>query len=432
MPSVVVVGTQWGDEGKGKIVDLLMEYAQVVARYGGGNNAGHTIVVGGETFIQHLIPSGILYPDKLCVIGNGVVIDPEVLLGEIHQLRKRGIEVSEKNLRISFRAHMIMPYHKLIDVAREKSRADKKIGTTGRGIGPCYEDKIGRIGIRFADFVDPNSFGEKFERNAAEKMRYLKFVLGEDLTMDVHGLLDSLTSMARELAVYGTDVSREIHQALKNKTNILFEGAQGTHLDIDHGTYPFVTSSNPIAGGVCTGVGVGPTAIDYVLGVVKAYTTRVGAGVFPTELSDEVGSHLQQQGAEFGATTGRKRRCGWLDAIMLRDSARLNGLSGLALTKLDVLTGLKTICICTGYEFRDKTFTEVPHHLGTIEQVKPIFEELPGWNTDVSNARSFEDLPVECRSYLRRIEELTETEIVLISVGPAREQTILRKNPFFS
>jgi adenylosuccinate synthase len=430
MPTVVVVGTQWGDEGKGKIVDLLMEYAQVVARYGGGNNAGHTIVVGGEKFIQHLIPSGILYPDKLCVIGNGVVIDPEVLLGEIHRLRERGVEVSEKNLRISFRAHMIMPYHKLIDAAREKSRADKKIGTTGRGIGPCYEDKIGRIGIRFADFVDPETFREKFERNAMEKARYLKFVLDEDAAMNVPELVDSLSSMAKELAVYGTDASREIHQALKKGSNILFEGAQGTHLDIDHGTYPYVTSSNPIAGGVCTGVGVGPTAIDYVLGVVKAYTTRVGAGVFPTELKDEVGSYLQERGAEFGSTTGRKRRCGWLDAIMLRDSARLNGLSGLALTKLDVLTGLKTLCICTGYEFRGEIFREVPHHLGIIEQVKPIFEEMPGWDADISTACNFEDLPVQCRNYLRRIEELTETEIALISVGPAREQTILIKNPF--
>jgi adenylosuccinate synthase len=409
-----------------------MEYAQVVARYGGGNNAGHTIVVGGETFVQHLIPSGILYPGKLCVIGNGVVIDPEVLLEEIHRLRKRGIEVSEKNLRVSFRAHMIMPYHKIIDVAREKFRADKKLGTTGRGIGPCYEDKVARTGIRFADFVDPNTFREKFERNAAEKARYLKFVLCEESILDASALLESLTFMAKELAAYGTDASREIHQALKNKVNVLFEGAQGTHLDIDHGTYPFVTSSNPIAGGVCTGVGVGPTAIDYVLGVVKAYTTRVGGGVFPTELTDEVGSYLQQRGAEFGATTGRKRRCGWLDAIMLRDSARLNGLSGLALTKLDVLTGLKTIRICTGYELGGKTFMEVPHHVGIIEQIKPVFESMPGWESDLSNVRAFEDLPAECRNYLQRIEELTETEIVLISVGPAREQTILRENPFLT
>jgi len=430
MPSVVVVGAQWGDEGKGKIVDLLTGYADLVVRYQGGANAGHTIVVDGEKFILHLIPSGILYPDKVCFIGNGVVLDPQVFTQEMKELRARGIQVNEKNLRVSFRTHVIMPYHKTLDIAREKAAGVKKIGTTGRGIGPAYEDKVARVGVRFVDFIHEESFKELFLVNAEAKQRQLKTVYGDDSELDVPAMLEELTPLCGELAPYATNVSLEVQNALKENARILFEGAQGTHLDIDHGTYPFVTSSNPTAGGACTGAGIGPTDIDFVVGVVKAYTTRVGAGVFPTELFDEIGDYLQEKGAEFGATTGRRRRCGWLDTVVLRDSARVNGLSGLAVTKLDVLTGLATLKICTGYEIQGKVFSEMPARLSEIEQAKPVYEELPGWKDDITGARRFEDLPGQCQDYLTRIEALTDTEIVVISVGPSRDQTIVRKNPF--
>ena len=430
MPSVVVVGSQWGDEGKGKIVDLLTEHADLVVRYQGGPNAGHTIVVEGEKFIQHLIPSGILYADKTCLIGNGVVVDPRVLMQEIRELRDKGVAVDEKNLRISFRAHMIMPYHNILDMAREKAKGNAKIGTTGRGIGPCYEDKITRCGIRFVDFVEEDAFRTVFQRNVEAKKRELAGVLDDHTPMDADSMIEELLPLSRELAPYGTNVSLEVCEAMKRNANVLFEGAQGTHLDIDHGTYPFVTSSNPIAGGACTGAGIGPTKIHSVVGVVKAYTTRVGAGVFPTELHDETGDYLQKKGDEFGATTGRRRRCGWLDAVVLRDSARLNGLSSLAVTKLDVLTGLKTVKICTGYKIGDAVMTEIPPQLHRLEKATPVFEELPGWDEDITGAKSYEELPESCREYLQRIEELTETEISLISVGPGREQTIIRYNPF--
>ena len=430
MPSVVVVGAQWGDEGKGKIVDLLTGYADFVVRYQGGANAGHTIVVDEEKFILHLIPSGILYPDKVCFIGNGVVLDPQVFMQEIRELRDRGIRVDEKNLRISFRTHVILPYHKILDVAREKAAGGKKIGTTGRGIGPAYEDKVARTGLRFVDFIHEDTFSDRFLANAEAKQRQLTTLDGDDSVIDAKGMLEELRPLCRELAPYGANVSLELQDALKRNARILFEGAQGTHLDIDHGTYPFVTSSNPTAGGACTGAGVGPTQINSVVGVVKAYTTRVGAGVFPTELFDSVGDYLQSKGAEFGATTGRRRRCGWLDAVVLRDSARVNGLTGLAVTKLDVLTGLDTIKICSGYEIQGKIFSEMPSRLEDIEQATPVYEELPGWREDITGARRFEDLPETCRKYLTRIEEMTETEIVVISVGPSRAQTIVRKNPF--
>ena len=430
MSSVIVVGTQWGDEGKGKIVDLLTEYSDVVVRFQGGPNAGHTIVVGDQTFIHHLIPSGILYPEKLCLIGNGVVTDPVVLLNEIRELRERGFDISEKNLRISYRTHIILPYHKVLDEARERAEGAHKIGTTGRGIGPAYQDKIARTGIRLIDLFDEKKLRERFLKNFDAKQKELSLILNDGTEMDAEAMLAQLMELANELRPYGTDVSLEVSKAMENGSNVLFEGAQGTHLDVDHGTYPFVTSSNPVAGGACTGVGIGPTYIDYVLGIVKAYTTRVGAGVLPTELSDDTGNYIQEQGAEFGATTGRRRRCGWLDAVVLKDSVRLNGLSGLAVTKLDVLTGLKKVKICTGYTVNGNTLTEMPPSLELLESVSPEYIEVPGWENDISGIRAYDDLPVECRDYLSLIEKITGTEISVISVGPAREQTIIRKNPF--
>ncbi len=430
MAGVVVVGTQWGDEGKGKIVDLLTEHADIVVRYQGGANAGHTIVVGRETFIQHLIPSGILYPEKTCLIGNGVVIDPKVLWEEMEELRGRGFQVNEKNLRISFRAHMIMPYHQMLDQVREKVKGEGKIGTTGRGIGPAYEDKVARCGIRFVDFIDEPSLRTLFDANVDTKRKEIAILGGDDSALSGTEMISGMLPLANSLAGYGTNVSREVYNALRQGKNVLFEGAQGTHLDVDHGTYPFVTSSNPIAGGACTGAGVGPTAINGVIGVVKAYTTRVGSGVFPTELKDETGDYLQQKGAEFGATTGRKRRCGWLDTVILRDASRLSGLSGLAVTKLDVLTGLDTVKICTAYELDGKRVDEVPAQLKQMERCKPVYIELPGWREDITKAKKFQDLPIHCQDYLRQVEELTETPIALVSVGPGRDQTIIRRNPF--
>ncbi|MFA5111258.1 MAG: adenylosuccinate synthase, partial [Desulfobaccales bacterium] len=349
MPNVVVVGTQWGDEGKGKIVDLLTEQAKLVVRYQGGNNAGHTLVVGGEKFIFHLIPSGILHPGTVCLIGNGVVLDPEILLMEIDRLKERGIGITPQNLRISERTQVIMPYHKRLDLARERAKGDGKIGTTGRGIGPCYEDKVARRGIRVADLVNPEILKAKVAEILPEKNFYLEKFLG-DAPFSPEEIIAPYMEMGKRLAPLVTNVSVLIGEAVRRGDNVLFEGAQGTHLDIDHGTYPYVTSSNPIAGGACAGAGVGPTQLHQVLGIVKAYTTRVGGGPFPTECLDEIGDHLVECGVEFGSTTGRRRRCGWLDAVVLKDSARLNGLTGLAVTKLDVLTSINPLKICVGYE----------------------------------------------------------------------------------
>ena len=428
MANVVIVGTQWGDEGKGKIVDLLAEHAQMVVRFQGGNNAGHTMVVGGEQFICHLIPSGILQ-DKTCIIGNGVVVDPAVLLEEVDNLSGRGINIGAGRLKISERAHLIMPYHRSVDHARERFKGDKKIGTTGRGIGPAYEDKATRRGIRFVDLLDPDVFAEKVTTILDEKNFYLKNYLSAD-TLDAREIIDQYQAYAQRLAPHVANVSVIINEAIKSGQHVMFEGAQGTHLDIDHGTYPFVTSSNTLAGNACCGSGVGPGQIDEVIGIVKAYTTRVGAGPFPSELFDDIGDRIQEKGAEFGATTGRRRRCGWLDTVILRNSVRLNGLTGVAITKLDVLDGLESIKICTGYEYQGGIIKDFPASLEVLADCKPVYETLPGWTEDLSNIKKLEYFPPNARSYLDRITELAETEIHIVSVGPDRDQTIVLKHPY--
>jgi adenylosuccinate synthase len=426
--NVVIVGTQWGDEGKGKIVDLLAEHADTVVRFQGGNNAGHTMVVGGEQLITHLIPSGILQ-QKVCVIGNGVVVDPAVLLEEIDHLDSRNVDISPDRLKISERAHLIMPYHKKIDHAREKLKGDKKIGTTGRGIGPAYEDKATRRGIRFVDLLDPEEFQEKVNTILDEKNFYLKHYLSAE-TLDGARIIDQYAAYAERLAPYVTNISINIDRSIKNGQQVLFEGAQGTHLDIDHGTYPFVTSSNTIAGNACCGAGVGPAAITDVIGIVKAYTTRVGKGPFPAELFDEIGDRIQEKGAEFGATTGRRRRCGWLDTVILKNAVRLNGLTGLAVTKLDVLGGLETLKICTGYDYKGTILNDFPASLKILGDCEPVYETLPGWSEDISGSKEIKDLPKNVKNYLNRIEELTQTPIQILSVGAERNQTVVLKNPF--
>jgi adenylosuccinate synthase len=431
MSNVVVIGTQWGDEGKGKVVDVLAEKAHVVARFQGGNNAGHTMVVDGESFISHLIPSGILHPDKICLIGNGVVVDPGVLIQEITELKERGVSVGPQNLLVSENAHLIMPYHKLLDRGREKLKGDKKLGTTGRGIGPCYEDKVTRRGIRFCDFIDPETFEEKLSLIVPEKNFYLRDFLKYE-TVDQESILEEYLPYAEVLRLYVANVSLVLSQAVKAGDHILFEGAQGTHLDIDHGTYPFVTSSNTVAGNACCGAGIGPTQIHGVIGMVKAYTTRVGRGPFPTELHDDIGDRLQEMGVEFGATTGRRRRCGWLDAVVVRNSARINSLTGIAITKLDVLSGLKTLKICTAYEYKGDKLPEFPSALRVLEACRPIYEELPGWTEDITAVKDEGGLPENARAYLRRLEELVETPIQIISVGPGRHETIMLQDPFDS
>ncbi len=429
MSNVVVVGTQWGDEGKGKVIDLLTPQTDYVVRFQGGNNAGHTLVVNDEQTICHLVPSGILHKGKKNLIGNGVVVDPAVLLEEIDQLKKKGIAVGPKNLSLSEKAHLIMPYHKAIDLAREEAKGKDKIGTTGRGIGPCYEDKVGRIGIRTIDLLDLESLKEKIESNLKEKNFYLTEFLNA-APLEPKAVFDEYKSMAGILQPYISNVSLEIDQAIKSGKNILFEGAQATHLDIDHGTYPFVTSSNPVSGSACAGAGVGPDKLHHILGIVKAYTTRVGAGPFPTELEDETGDYIQKKGAEFGATTGRRRRCGWLDLVMIRDSVRLNGLTSLNITKLDVLSGLKKLKICVGYELQGERIEATPAGLKRLSQCIPIYEELPGWDDDISSARRIDDLPAEARDYLNRIVDLTGVPLSVIGVGSGREETILLKDPF--
>ncbi|MBM4285300.1 MAG: adenylosuccinate synthase [Deltaproteobacteria bacterium] len=429
MPNVVVVGTQWGDEGKGKIVDLLTEQARVVVRYQGGNNAGHTLVVGGQKFIFHLIPSGILHPGTMCCIGNGVVLDPEVFLQEIDRLEARGIAVGAHNLRLSERTQVIMPYHRRLDLARERAKGDGKIGTTGRGIGPCYEDKVGRRGIRMADLVDEGAFRAKLAEVLPEKNFILEKLLG-DQPFTAEEILTPYLEMGRRLKPLVANVSVMLAQAMQDGHNLLFEGAQGTHLDIDHGTYPYVTSSNPVAGGACTGAGIGPGALHRVLGIVKAYTTRVGGGPFPTECLDKIGDHLVECGVEFGSTTGRRRRCGWLDLVVVREAVRLNGLTGMAVTKLDVLSTLNPVKLCVAYEVDGRRRDTMPATLPELTRCRAVFEELPGWPEDLRGARRLEDLPANCRNYLKRVEELAGVPIQIVSVGPGREESIVLKNPF--
>lgn len=428
MANVVIVGTQWGDEGKGKIVDLLAADADMVIRFQGGNNAGHTMVVAGEQFISHLVPSGILQ-QKTCVIGNGVVVDPQVLIEEIDYLARKGVAAGPDRLLISDRAHVIMPYHKLIDQGRETLTGEKKIGTTGRGIGPCYEDKATRRGIRFVDLIDPESFQERLEAIVPEKNFYLEKFLGCE-SVDLESIRVRYTEFAKRLESHVANVSVELQKATQAGKQLLFEGAQGTHLDIDHGTYPYVTSSNTAAGNACCGSGIGPRSITAVIGIVKAYTTRVGAGPFPSELFDEVGDRMQRTGAEFGATTGRRRRCGWLDAVILNNAVRLNGLTGLAITKLDVLSELEELKICTAYLLNGERIKHVPANLNHLTACRPVYETMPGWQADIRDARRYTDLPQAARQYLSRIETLSGVPIQIVSVGPGRDETIVLESPF--
>jgi adenylosuccinate synthase len=428
VPNTVVVGTQWGDEGKGKIVDLLSDRADYVVRFQGGNNAGHTMVVDGQEIISHLVPSGIIQ-NKVCFIGNGVVVDPHVLLEEVDYLDSKGIDVSPKMLKVSDRAHIIMPYHKSIDQAREIKKGDAKIGTTGRGIGPSYEDKATRRGIRFADLLDKDLFSQKVRTIMEEKNFYLEHYFKTE-TLDPEVVINEIFEIRDRLLPYIADVSVTLNKGMDEGKQILFEGAQGTHLDIEHGTYPFVTSSSTVAANAACGSGVGPGKLNEVMGIVKAYTTRVGSGPFPTELFDEDGDTIQKTGAEFGATTGRKRRCGWLDMVILKNAARLNGLTGLVITKLDVLDDLDEVKICIGYEHDGKTYDAFPPCIDTLENCVPIYETHPGWKANTSEIREYDKFPENTKKYLKRIEELSGVKIKIISVGPGREATIVLEHVF--
>ncbi len=426
MANVVIVGAQWGDEGKGKIVDLLTQYADLVVRFQGGNNAGHTIVLKGEKFVVHLIPSGILYEGKKCIIGNGVVLDPAVLIEEIDEIKKRGYFKDDSQLMISEETHLILPYHRRIDVAREKTF---KIGTTGRGIGPAYEDKVVRCGIRVVDLMDKKVFREKLEVNLIQKNVYLTQVLKEK-GFEFSEIFDEYLQYKNRLEKYVKNTSLILHEEIEKGKHVLFEGAQGALLDLDHGTYPYVTASNTVAGNACAGSGVGPTMINSVIGVAKAYTTRVGEGPFPTELQDEMGEKIRQRGGEYGATTGRPRRCGWFDAVVVNHSIRVNGIREMVITKLDVINGFDTIKICVGYRADGKIFYYVPSNFETLKNSEPVYEELSGWKTEIKGVRNFKDLPRNAKRYIRRIQELINTKITMISVGSERDETVEVKNPF--
>jgi len=429
MANVVIIGTQWGDEGKGKVVDLLTDKADCVVRFQGGNNAGHTLVVNNQKFIFHLIPSGILHPGKTCLIGNGVVIDPGVLIQEMDRLHEHGLAVTPENFIVSRYAHVIMPYHRALDAAREKRKGKTKIGTTGRGIGPCYEDKVGRNGVRVHDLLDAKSLAEKLHQNLEEKNFILQHFFDEE-PLDPSAIQEEYLAHGSRLAPFAGDVSEFLHQADREGKNILFEGAQGTHLDIDHGTYPFVTSSNTVAGNACCGAGIGPTRVHKVFGVVKAYTTRVGGGPFPSELLGHTGVRIREIGGEFGATTGRPRRCGWLDMAVVNTAIRLNGLSGLVITKLDVLTGIPVLKIATAYQSGTTRRGTIPPELDAMEACEPVYEEFPGWDVDLRGLRHFADFPPNTRQYLRAVEEMAGVPLAIVSVGPARDETIILRNPF--
>jgi len=434
MPNVVVIGAQWGDEGKGKVVDLLTQHAQVVVRFQGGNNAGHTLVVGGQKTVLHLIPSGILHPGKTCVIGNGVVVDPAVLVKEIDGLKERGSLKDDGHLLISGNAHVILPWHKQLDLLREKTRGGSAIGTTGRGIGPAYEDKVARRGIVVRDLLNPQKLRRKVDERLPSVNAELKTLAqgtgGEAPTLDAEQITREMAELGERLRPFVGDCSLFLAAQREKGARILFEGAQGTLLDVDHGTYPFVTSSNCVAGNAAVGSGVGPTAIDKVMGISKAYTTRVGGGPFPTELKDEIGERLRTVGGEFGATTGRPRRCGWLDAVVLRYAARVNGLWGIAVTKMDVLSGLKQLQVCSSYELDGQKITELPSDPEDLDRVKPVYETLPGWEEKLAGVRDFEELPANAKRYIRRVEELCGVPVVCVSVGAERGETILMQNPF--
>lgn len=430
MANVVVVGAQWGDEGKAKITDLLAAEADVVVRCQGGCNAGHTVTHGTEVFKFHLVPSGMLYGDTLCIIGNGTVINPEVLMKEIVELRDKGF--STDNLKLSDRAHLTLPFHTILDKAQESAMADKKIGTTGRGIGPTYMDKVGRYGLRIGDLFDEEVIlKERLTQIVEQKNSLLEKCYPDLPRQTVEEILSWSLEYKEKLAPFVTDTVALVHEALADGKKVLFEGAQGTLLDVDYGTYPFVTSSNATAGGACTGSGVGPTRIDRVIGVMKAYTTRVGEGPFPTELKDEVGKHLGEVGQEFGTTTGRARRCGWFDAVIAKYSVQVNGLDGLAITKLDVFDSMPELKICVAYKHRltGKQFTHFPSQLDALKNAEPVYETWPGWQGSVKDARRFEDLQPEAQDYLKRIAELIHCPVSIVSVGPERNQTIILENP---
>ena len=430
MSTLVVVGVQWGDEGKGKVVDLLAREADIIARFQGGSNAGHTLVVGGKKTIVRLIPSGVLHPGKVCIIGNGMVIDPKTLVEEIDALQQQNCLTDPALLKISETAHLIMPYHKAIDQAREKMRGAGKIGTTGRGIGPSYEDKMARVGIRFIDLLDEAVFQAKLSGNLEEKNSYLQAILKEQ-GLEFNTIFDAYCRLRDRLAPHVTNTSRYLRDAIVADKKVLFEGAQGTQLDIDHGTYPYVTSSNTVAGAVCTGAGIAPQQIHNVIGISKAYTTRVGSGPFPTELFGDTGDQLRQAGGEFGTVTGRPRRCGWFDAVVVRTAARLNGVGSVALTKIDVLSGLETLRICTGYSYKGQQYDEVPASAQVLEGLTPMYEELPGWTEPLTDIRSLDALPANARRYVERVEALIGAPIKMISVGAGREETILIRPTFF-
>jgi adenylosuccinate synthase len=423
MSAFIVLGAQWGDEGKGKMTDYLAEEANVVVRFQGGNNAGHTVVVGENEYKLHLIPSGILYEDKLNVIGNGVVVDPKALFDEIDYLEGVGVNVTPERLIVSDRAQLIMPYHKTLDILKEKARGKNDIGTTGKGIGPCYTDKFERCGIRVCDLMHEDVFAEKLKENIEMKNEYITKVLGgEALSFDV--ILNEYLEFAKKLRPFVQDTSVRVYNDIKADKVVLFEGAQGMLLDIDYGTYPYVTSSNTTAGGVSSGVGIGPNMITNAVGITKAYTTRVGKGPFPTELLDETGDWIREKGHEYGVTTGRSRRCGWLDLVIVKTAARVSGLTSLAVTKIDTLAGLEKIKVCVGYKFNDTVIDYFPASLEDLAKCEPIYEEFDGWDDSVADVRSYDDLPDNVKTYLNRISEFTDTKISIVGVGPKRDQTM--------
>jgi len=423
MSAFIVLGAQWGDEGKGKMTDYLAEEANVVVRFQGGNNAGHTVVVGDKEYKLHLIPSGILYDDKLNVIGNGVVVDPKALFEEIEYLEGVGVKVTPEKLIVSDRAQLIMPYHKTLDILKEKARGKNDIGTTGKGIGPCYTDKFERCGIRVCDLMHEDVFAEKLQENIKMKNEYITKVLGGE-ALNYDEILKEYLEFAKKLRPFVQDTSVRVYNEIKADKAILFEGAQGMLLDIDYGTYPYVTSSNTTAGGVASGVGIGPNMITNAVGITKAYTTRVGKGPFPTELLDETGDWIREKGHEYGVTTGRSRRCGWLDLVIVKTAARVSGLTSLAVTKIDTLAGLEKIKVCVGYKFNDTIIDYFPASLEDLAKCEPIYEEFDGWDDSVADVRSYEDLPDNVKKYLNRIAEFTDTKISIVGVGPKRDQTM--------
>jgi len=427
LSSVVVVGSQWGDEGKGKITDFLSQQAEVVARYQGGNNAGHTIVFNGEKYKLHLIPSGIFFSDKICVIGNGMVVDPKALVQELAYLHDKG--VSTDNLRISNRAHVILPYHLKQDELEEERKGDNKIGTTKKGIGPAYMDKAARVGIRMADLLDKEEFYEKLKRNLEEKNNLFEKMYDSN-SLNIEEIFEEYYEFGQQIKKYVCDTSVVLNDAIDGGKRVLFEGAQGVMLDIDQGTYPFVTSSNPVAGGVTIGSGVGPTKINHVVGVCKAYTTRVGEGAFPTELFDEIGNTIREVGREYGTTTGRPRRVGWFDSVVVRHARRVSGITDLSLNSIDVLTGLETVKICVAYKFRGETITEFPASLKQLAECEPVYEELPGWTEDITGVKTLNELPVNARHYVERVSQLVGIPLSVFSVGPDRNQTNIVRNVY--